>query len=357
MSILHLARPDILSLQPYQHAAWEPSLERMHANEMPWRADGDTTRAGLNRYPEPQPAELIEHLAQLYGVAPEQVLAGRGSDEGIDLVVRAFCRAGQDSVLICPPTFGMYKVSARIQGAGVVEVPLIKDRNFALDAQSVLDAWSPSVKLVFICSPNNPTGGLIDRQAIELLCERLSDKALIVVDEAYIEFARAESVVKLLPQFPNLVVLRTLSKAYALAGARCGALIASAEIVSLLARIITPYALPTQTIESVLAFTDAQHRIDARERIATILRERDALADRLQSLPAIRRVYPSDANFLLVECIDADQVLRAAASVGLIVRDPRSQVGLGNCVRISVGAPEQNLRLIQSIERLAGVSA
>ena len=133
--ILELARPDILSLQPYQHAAWEPSLERMHANEMPWRASGDTSIAGLNRYPEPQPAELIAHLAKLYGVAPDNVLAGRGSDEGIDLLVRAFCRAGQDSVVICPPTFGMYKVSARIQGAGVVEVPLVKERGFALDAQ------------------------------------------------------------------------------------------------------------------------------------------------------------------------------------------------------------------------------
>ena len=149
--ILQLARPDILSLQPYQHAAWEPSLERMHANEMPWRANGDSTTSGLNRYPEPQPAELVEHLANLYGVDPEQVLAGRGSDEGIDLVVRAFCRAGQDSILICPPTFGMYKVSARIQGAGVVEVPLIKQRNFAFDAEAVVAAWKDSIKIVFIC--------------------------------------------------------------------------------------------------------------------------------------------------------------------------------------------------------------
>src|SRR6185503_12837796 len=151
-AILELARPDILAMQPYQHAAWEPSLERMHANEMPWRASGDTSVAGLNRYPEPQPAELVGHLAALYGVAPDNVLAGRGSDEGIDLLVRTFCRAGQDSVLICPPTFGMYKVSARIQGAGVVEVPLQKDRGFALDTQSVLDSWRTGVKLLFLCT-------------------------------------------------------------------------------------------------------------------------------------------------------------------------------------------------------------
>ncbi|HTU58704.1 MAG TPA: aminotransferase class I/II-fold pyridoxal phosphate-dependent enzyme, partial [Polyangiales bacterium] len=179
--ILNLARPDILSLQPYQHAAWEPSLERMHANEMPWRAQGDDSGAGLNRYPEPQPDELIEHLARLYGTAPKNVIAGRGSDEGIDLLVRAFCRAGQDSVLICPPTFGMYKVSARIQGAGVIEVPLIKERGFELDVQGVLAAWRENVKLVFVCTPNNPTGNLLDRASIEVLCAQLSNKSLVVV--------------------------------------------------------------------------------------------------------------------------------------------------------------------------------
>jgi histidinol-phosphate aminotransferase len=355
--ILHLARPDILSLQPYQHAAWEPSLERMHANEMPWRAHGDATTAGLNRYPEPQPAELIEHLASLYGVDPEQVLAGRGSDEGIDLVVRSFCRAGEDSVLICPPTFGMYKVSARIQGAGVVEVPLVKERNFAFDADAVLAAWHENVKVVFICSPNNPTGSVVERATIERVCEQLADKALVVVDEAYIEFARTDSMAKALERWPNLVILRTLSKAYALAGARCGALLADPQIVSLLARVITPYALPTQTIESVLTLTDTAHQAEAKQRIDTVLRERARLAERLRESSLIRRVWPSDSNFLLVECVDADQVLRAAASVGLIVRDPRSQLGLANCLRISVGTPEQNERLIQGIGRLAGAAA
>src|SRR5690606_2338021 len=140
---------------------------------------------------------------KVYGVAPEQVLAGRGSDEGIDLIVRAFCRAEQDSVIICPPTFGMYKVSARIQGAGVVEVPLLKERGFAFDVQGVLDAWREGVKIVFVCSPNNPTGNLIDRDGIVRLCESLSDRALVVVDEAYIEFADAQSVVSLLDRYPN----------------------------------------------------------------------------------------------------------------------------------------------------------
>jgi len=354
--ILELARPDILSLQAYQHAAWEPSLERMHANEMPWRASGDTSLAGLNRYPEPQPAELIAHLARLYGVAPDNVLAGRGSDEGIDLLVRAFCRAGQDSVLICPPTFGMYKVSARIQGAGVVEVPLQKDRGFALDTQSVLDTWRSGVKLLFLCTPNNPTGNLLDRAAIESLCEQLRDRAIIVVDEAYIEFAGVASLGNRLERYPNLVILRTLSKAYALAGARCGALLAHADVVSLLARVITPYALPTQTIEGVLKFTDGSHRAESQRRIETIRAERSRLSEHLARLPAIRRVWPSDSNFILIDCVDADRVLRAAAQVGLIVRDPRSQPGLGSSLRITVGTTEQNDRLLQGIAQTTGAT-
>lgn len=355
--ILDLARPDILALQPYQHAAWEPSLERMHANEAPWRASGDCSRAGLNRYPEPQPAELVEHLAKLYGVAPDNVLVGRGSDEGIDLLVRAFCRAGQDSVLICPPTFGMYKVSARIQGADVVEAPLLKEQGFALDVEGVLGAWREGVKIVFLCSPNNPTGTALERRSIERVCTALQNRALVVVDEAYIEFARLDSFAQQLARFHNLVVLRTLSKAYALAGARCGALLAHPDIVSLLARVITPYALPTSTIEAVLALTDAQHVAQAQERIRMIVAERERLARELARLPSITRVWPSAANFLLVDCVDADRVLRAATGVGLIIRDPRSQLGLANSVRISVGAPEQNDRLLRGLAQAAGAAA
>lgn len=346
--VLDLARPDILTLQPYQHAAWEPALERMHANEMPWRADGDPSGTGLNRYPQPQPAELISRLAALYGVEPRNVLAGRGGDEGIDLLVRAFCRAGRDSILICPPTFGMYKVSARIQGAGVVEVPLVKENDFALDAEGVLAACGESVKLVFLCSPNNPTGNLLDRRAIELLCTRLANRAIVVVDEAYIEFSRTDSSVESIRRFENLVILRTLSKAYALAGARCGAVIAHADIISLLARVITPYALPTQTVESVLEFTDEAHCADSRKLVELLLSERSRLGESLLHLPPIRRVWHSDANFVLVECVDAPRVLRAASAARLIIRDPQQSM-LPNCLRISIGTPEQNDRLLRAI--------
>ena len=349
-SVLALARPDILELQPYQHATWDPSLERMHANEMPWRAQGDNTRLGLNRYPEPQPRELVERMAQLYEVPADRVLVGRGSDEAIDLLARAFCRAGQDSVVICPPTFGFYKVAARIQGAGVIEVPLLEE-GWALDAPAVLEAGRRA-KLVFLCSPNNPTGNLLDEDAMLGLCRELADTALLVVDEAYVEFSGRASLAARLDAHPNLVVLRTLSKAHALAGARCGAMLAAPEIVALLKRIIPPYAITASTIEEVLSFTEPPQRAIAAGRIRTILAERERMRARLTASSAVARVFPSDANFLLVQCRDAARVLAAGKSTGLLVRDFSNAPRLANCLRVTVGTPDQNERLLAALESL-----
>jgi histidinol-phosphate aminotransferase len=348
-SILQLARPDILELQPYQHAAWDPSLERMHANEMPWRASGDNSTAGLNRYPEPQPQALVERMAQLYGVPARQLLVGRGSDEAIDLLVRAFCRAGQDNVVITPPTFGFYKVAARIQGAGVLEVPLLRD-GFALDAEQVTAAGLRS-KIVFLCSPNNPTGNLLDEVAMLRVCTQLAGKALVVVDEAYVEFCGRASLTARLAEFPNLVILRTLSKAYALAGARLGTVIASEDIIGLLRRIIPPYAIPASTVDEVLALTEAPQRALSAARIRTLLDERASMHARLERCTNVAQVFPSDANFLLVECRDAARFLAAGKSAGLIVRDFSSYPGLANCLRISIGTPDQNQRLLAAVEQ------
>ena len=223
--------------------------------------------------------------------------------------------------------------------------------------QRVLAAWHENVKLIFICTPNNPTGNLLERAAIEVLCGQLSDKSLIVVDEAYIEFAGVPSLASELERFPNLVILRTLSKAYALAGARCGALLAHQDIISLLKRVITPYALPTQTIEAVLELTDHERVVESKERIEAILKERARLIEQLMPLPLIRHVWSSDSNFILVDCFDADLVLRAALSAGLIIRDPRSQLGLESCLRISVGTPDQNNRLLRGIADASGAVA
>jgi histidinol-phosphate aminotransferase len=348
--VLALARPDILELQPYQHAEWDPSLERMHANEMPWRAQGDNTQAGLNRYPEPQPRALVERMAKLYEVPAANCLVGRGSDEAIDLLVRAFCRSGQDSVVITPPTFGFYKVAARIQGAGVIEVPL-KSSDFSLDLPAVLEAGHRA-RIVFLCSPNNPTGNLLDESALLAACRELAQSALVCVDEAYLEFAQRASLARRLAEFPNLVVLRTLSKTYALAGARLGTLIASEDIVGLLKRIIPPYAIPASTVEQVLALTEAPQRAMAAARIRTLLDEREQARERLAATRRVVRVHPSDANFLLVQFEDARAALEAGKDVGLLVRDFSRTPGLAQCLRLSIGTPEQNERLLAALERL-----
>jgi histidinol-phosphate aminotransferase len=345
--VLGLARPDILALQPYQHAAWDPSLERLHANEMPWRAAGDSTEAGLNRYPEPQPRQLLDRLAELYGVARERLLVGRGSDEAIDLLVRAFCRAGADAVVTCPPTFGFYQVAARIQGAVVREAPL-RRTDFSLDVGRVLEA-AAGAKIVFLCSPNNPTGNLLDRDDVLTIVRELDGSALVCVDEAYVEFAGAASLVGELDSRPNLVLLRTLSKAHALAGARCGALVAQPAIVALLRRIIPPYAVPTTTIEDVLRLTAPGTRAETDRRVRQVLVERERLRAGLESCPGIETIHPSDANFLLVRCRDAARVLAAGRDAALLVRDFSRDPHLAGCLRISVGTPEQNARLLAAV--------
>jgi histidinol-phosphate aminotransferase len=347
MSILALARPEIVALNAYSHARWDPAFDRLHANELPWRAETDRSGAGLNRYPEPHPHELAARLAQLYGVQPEQLLPGRGSDESIDLVVRGFCRAGVDNVIICPPTFGMYSVAARIQGAQVREVPLRSDRDYALDADAVLAACDANTRIVFLCSPNNPTGNAIAAAAVEKLLNALAGKSLVVVDEAYIEFSGDASLAGSLARFPNLVVLRTLSKAFGLAGARVGSLIAAAAIVALLGKVIPPYSIPQLTIEAVLATLAPPQLAIQRERVALVRAERERLRGALASKSSVMRVWPSVANFLLTDFRDAEVALAAARDARLLIRDMRSVSP--HSLRISVGTPEQNDRLIRSL--------
>jgi histidinol-phosphate aminotransferase len=345
--ILALARPEILALKPYSHASWDPAFDRLHANELPWRAETDRSQAGLNRYPEPHPHELAARLAQLYEVRPEQLLPGRGSDESIDLVVRGFCRAGIDNVIICPPTFGMYSVAARIQGAEVREVPLLRARDYALDTPAVLAACDERTRIVFLCSPNNPTGNAMEPAQVETLLTRLSGKALVVVDEAYIEFSGDASLTTWLARFPNLVVLRTLSKAFGLAGARVGSLIAHADIVALLGKVIPPYSIPQPTIETVLATLAPPQLAVQRERVAQVRVERERLRTQLAAKAAVARVWPSVANFLFTDFHSAEAALAAARGARLLVRDMR-QVS-PQALRISVGTPEQNDRLIRSL--------
>ena len=352
MSVLDLARADIRALQPYSSARMEASGGQvfLNANESAWPPIGDAGH-GANRYPEPQPGLLAETLANLYGVRREQLLIGRGSDEAIDLLVRAFCRAGEDAILIQPPTFGMYAVCARIQGATVIEVALAAD--FTLDVDAVLAALTPAVKLVFVCTPNNPTGQVIPRADIERLAQALRDRALLVVDEAYLEFAEGASASELLDRYDNLAVLRTLSKAWALAGARIGCLLAHPEVIALLRRIMPPYPLPLPSVVAALAVLSLTGQLAARANIDVVRSERARMTQALAALAGVREVLPSQANFLAVRFADAGAAMRQLLAAGIVVRDVRKYPNLGDALRITIGTPEENEHVLSVLRALS----
>ncbi|WP_440223278.1 histidinol-phosphate transaminase [Dokdonella sp. MW10] len=354
MSILDLARPEVLALTPYSSARNEAGTAdvMLNANESPWGPTGaqpELRGRPLNRYPDPQPRILVERLADLYGVDPGQVLVGRGSDEAIDLLMRAFCRPGRDAVVVSPPTFGMYAVSAAVQGARVVEAPL--GDGFAFDVDALVADLPVDTKLVFLCSPNNPTGGTTPLADIARLAGALRGRALLIVDEAYIEFADLPSAATLLRANENLGVLRTLSKAWALAGARVGCLLAMPEIVSLLRRIMAPYPLPTSSVSAALAALTAEGHAQTHQRVALITSERERLANALSRLPGVIEVLPSRANFLCVQFEDAPAVYRALLRAGIVVRDVGRYPRLEGHLRITVGSREENARLLEQLIR------
>ncbi len=358
--VLSLLRPEILTLTPYSSARQEAKAGRaghepgrmvwLDANENP-----QTPSAGrplFNRYPEPQPAALIARLAEYYAVAAENILATRGSDEGVDLLLRAFCRAGQDAVLITPPTYGMYAVGAAIQNARVVTVPLVAEKNFALDPRAVLGACAPEVRLVFLCSPNNPTGALLDRAEVLGLAQALLGRAVVVVDEAYLEFSGARSLTEALAAQANLVVLRTLSKAFGLAGIRCGVTLASLALIGVLQKIIAPYPVPVPVLQAALAALSPDGLAAARRSVETLIAERKRVAAALAALPVVRRVWPSDSNFLLVEVADSARVMATARAAGVVLRDRSRDHGLANCVRMTMGTTEENNTALEVIARV-----
>ena len=344
MSIVAIARAEIRSLVPYSSARMEAGsgAVMLNANELPWSQPGTT----LNRYPDPQPASLLEAFAQLYGVETANVLIGRGSDEAIDLLVRAFCRAGDDAVAVCPPTFGMYAVCARVQAACVIEVPLTA--RFDVDIEALLAAVTPSCKLVFLCSPNNPTGNAIPIGDIERIVNALADRALVVVDEAYIEFSDAPSAAALLASHANLAVLRTLSKAYGLAGTRVGCVLAHAEVIELLRRIQAPYPLPTPCIDIALRALTRDALARTNLQVALIRRERARVAHALSDPPETVAM-PSVANFICVRFRDGPATYRYLLSRGIVVRNVGAYRGLKDCLRISIGTPEENDRLLAAL--------
>lgn len=343
-----LARTAVRNLTPYQSArrlggqgdVW------LNANEFPTAVAFQLTRQTLNRYPECQPAAVINRYASYAGVAPQQVLVSRGADEGIELLIRTFCEPGQDAILYCPPTYGMYSVSAESCGVACRRVASRHDWQLDLPA---IRANLDGVKMIFICSPNNPTGQLINPQDMRELLAMTRGKALVVADEAYIEFCPQASLVSWLNEYPHLVILRTLSKAFALAGLRCGFVLANEEVIRLLLKVIAPYPVSTPVADIAAQALDAQGIAAMQSRVDEILNERDYLLNQLQQIACVEQVFHSAANYLLVRIKDSRRVFNGLWQQGIILRDQHQQPSLNDCWRITVGTRAESQRLIDAL--------
>ena len=291
-------------------------------------------------------------MANHYDVATENLLVTRGSSEGIDLLIRSFCSAGQDNVLICPPAFEMYRVFASIQGVRCVDVPLRAAHEYTLDTDSLLNACDIRTKLIFICSPNNPSGGSVPRNDVLRILDARRSESLVILDEAYIEFSDTESLASLVSEYDNLVVLRTLSKARALAGARCGAVIASNAVIDLLDRVLAPYALSTPVIEKAEQALSKKQLARSDLAIRETIDERERLYRELATCGSVVQIFPSQANFLLVRFQSLDEVQRCLDEVGIAIRLFGDDPLLLNCARITVSLKYENDELIKAIRSL-----
>lgn len=338
-------RTNIRRLRPYSSARSEfagAAEVFLDANE---NAFGSAAGDGYNRYPDPLQKELKERVRELKGVDPANVFVGNGSDEAIDLLFRIFCEPGKDSCLICPPTYGMYEVSANINDVKAIKVPLT--REFQLDVPAVLSAITANPKLVFICSPNNPTGNLIRREDVVGIAKAFP--GIVVVDEAYIDFSSTSSLLNELRELPNLVILQTFSKAWGMAGLRVGLAVADSGIIDLMNRVKPPYNV--SGIAQKAAVEALGKRQDVDEWIRKTLFERERLTADLRRFEFVQVIYPTDANFVLVKVNDADAIYKYLVRAGIVVRN-RSNVELcEGCLRITVGTSTENSRLLKALER------
>lgn len=356
MSIEELARANVRALTPYQSArrlggngdVW------LNANEYPVPVEFQLTQQNLNRYPECQPKQVIERYAAYAGVKPEQVLVSRGADEGIELLVRAFCEPGEDAVLYCAPTYGMYSVSAEAFGVEYRTVQALE--GWQLDLPAIAEKLD-GVKVVFVCSPNNPTGQLINPQDLRTLLEMTRGKALVVADEAYIEFCPQATVAGWLKEYPNLVVLRTLSKAFALAGLRCGFTLASEEIINLLLKVIAPYPLSTPVADIAAQALSPLGISQMRERVAQIKLNRQYLVAALKEVACVEQVFDSETNYVLARITASSAVFKSLWDQGIILRDQNKQPSLSGCLRISIGTREECQRVIDALREQPGLAA
>ncbi len=348
------------TMQGYSSAGMEDgkSDEKtyLNANENPYALPG---LEGLNRYPEPQPPALLEAYAQTYGVDYTHIVMTRGADEALVLLTNVFCEPHQDQILINSPTFGMYAVDAHAMPAGVIDVPLIKENGtFILDHEAIIEkATDPdlNVKLVFLCSPNNPTGNDLSHETISELCEALEGHAVVILDETYAEFSNAGSMCADLESTPNLIILRTLSKSYSFAGMRMGSLICADEdfIALVKTKAIDAYPLPRMSIEAAFHVLSPEIKEIAQENIQKILAERKRMETALEKSDHVVHLYPSDANFILLEMKNAKGFCDFARDNNVVLRDFSSKAGTENCLRISIGLPAENDLVLELLNQFA----
>lgn len=339
-----LTRANIKKLTPYSSARDEFSGEAkvfLDANE---NSLGSPLLKWYNRYPDPHQQLIKQKLSVVKGILPEHIFLGNGSDECIDILFRCFCEPGKDNVIICPPTYGMYEVSAHINDIDIRKAPLLPD--FQLDLVHLENLIDANTKIIWLCSPNNPTGNSLNRTDIEMVLNNFN--GIVVIDEAYINFARQKSFVQELKEYPNLVVLQTLSKAWGLAGLRLGMAFASQAIIEVMNKVKPPYNINQATQELVLKALEEVGQVN--DMIKLLVDMREALAEVFISMPTVETVYPSDANFILVKIAEARKVYEFLLTKGIVLRD-RSNVQLcDNCLRITVGTEQENTQLVDAMQ-------
>jgi histidinol-phosphate aminotransferase len=335
-----LVRENVKNLVPYSSARKEFTGAAeifLDANE---NSFGSPTEKSFNRYPDPLQTKIKERIAVWRGQSPEHIFIGNGSDEAIDLLFRVFCEPGNDEIITTPPTYGMYEVSANINDIRVKKVLLSPD--FELSAREVLNAVSEKTKLIFLCSPNNPSGNSLNRLEILKIVENFG--GVVVVDEAYADFSDKPSFIDLIVNFPNLVILQTFSKAWGLAGLRVGMAFANDEIIGLLNKVKPPYNVSQIAQETLLAALDK--KVEVEKVVAEIVRQRELLAAELQKFSFVTRIYPSDANFLLVKTSDANRIYKYLVEQKIVVRNRTNVELCQGCLRVTVGTPEENRTLL-----------
>lgn len=339
VTIESLVRANIAALSPYSTARDEYQGELgvfLDANESPYEN-------GYNRYPDPHQKSLKARLSQIKGVEAKNIFVGNGSDEAIDLMFRVFCEPAQDNAVAIAPSYGMYKVSAAINNVEMREVQL--GEYFSLPIDALLAECDEHTKLMFICSPNNPTGNSFPRKDILRLAEEF--EGMLIVDEAYIDFAEAESLKSEIERYPNIVVLQTMSKAWAMAGLRLGLALADSRVVEIMSQVKYPYNINKAALQIVEQLLDEP--ID--DKVAEIVEQRGVVAEKLAQMPFVGKVYPSDANFVLTKVDDADAIYEHLIADGIIVRNRNRVRGCEGCLRITIGTKEENEKLIKSLER------